>query len=108
MGLNKKRSRRALYHEDTAPNANFLRVLSMMKLQNMSGGKAKFWRRRAGSSRISLMSNQSAESKTVSKLLSVFFCTNVLPRLLSCKLKNVNSVLINKRRTVFEIIGELA
>ena len=65
MAFNKKHTRRA-QQEENVHNANVLSVISMMKLQNMSGGKTRFWRRRAGSSRLSLMSNQSADSKTVS------------------------------------------
>ena len=53
-------------YEREASNANLMHVVSMLKLQNMQTGKGKFWRRRAGSSRMSLMSSVSQDSKTVS------------------------------------------
>ncbi|XP_060587786.1 short transient receptor potential channel 7-like [Ruditapes philippinarum] len=61
MGF-KKNSKRVRKNES---DTNLMSVVSMIKLQNMSGGKAKFWRRRNGSSRMSLISNQSQESKTL-------------------------------------------
>lgn len=64
MGF-KKNSRRQTQNDDTA--TNLFSVISMIKLQNMTSTKGRFWRRRAGSSRMSLISNQSADSRTVSK-----------------------------------------
>ena len=53
--------------EREVSNPNLMHVVSMIKLQNMQAGKGKFWRRRGGSSRMSLMSSVSQDSKTVSK-----------------------------------------
>lgn len=55
-------------YEREPSSANLMHVVSMIKLQNMQTGKGKFWRRRGGSSRMSLMSSVSQDSKTVSRL----------------------------------------
>ena len=66
MGYNKNLRRLQKHESET----NLFSVLSMIKLQNMSGGKAKFRRRLTGSSRMSLVSNNSQESEHVSTQFS--------------------------------------
>ncbi|KAH3776729.1 hypothetical protein DPMN_178162 [Dreissena polymorpha] len=66
----RKNSRRLEKHES---EANVFSVLSMIKLQNMSSTKGKFWRRRTGSSRMSLVSNHSQGSETVSTHFRLLF-----------------------------------
>lgn len=65
-----KKNAKGIRNDDST--ANLFSVVSMIKLQNMSGGKAKLWRRRGGSSRLSLISTKSQDSKTVRVVIYIY------------------------------------
>lgn len=59
---------------------NKLHVVSNIKLQTMSGSKRRMWKRRGGSTRISIMSNsiESAQVRIFFKKLALYTATIVL------------------------------